>query len=51
MIEFPTNLILSGLPDLAARATDPRWLVFDRATGEPVMIRCSVCSEQYRHIS
>jgi aminocarboxymuconate-semialdehyde decarboxylase len=34
MIDFHTHWIPSGLPDLAARTADPRWPVFDRATGE-----------------
>jgi len=33
MIDFHTHWVPSGLPDLAARAGDPRWPVFDRATG------------------
>lgn len=33
MIDFHTHWVPSGLPDLAERAGDPRWPVFDRATG------------------
>jgi hypothetical protein len=32
MIDFHTHWIPSGLPDLAARAADPRWPVSDRDT-------------------
>ncbi|MGH3280677.1 MAG: amidohydrolase family protein [Trebonia sp.] len=33
MIDFHTHWIPSGLPDLAGRAGDPRWPVFDPAAG------------------
>lgn len=37
MIDFHTHWIPSGLPDLAARTGDPRWPVFDPATGALVI--------------
>jgi aminocarboxymuconate-semialdehyde decarboxylase len=37
VIDFHTHWIPSGLPDLAARAGDPRWPVFDPATGALVI--------------
>jgi aminocarboxymuconate-semialdehyde decarboxylase len=37
MIDFHTHWIPSGLPDLAARTADPRWPVFDPATGALVI--------------